>query len=96
MCGGPLQMQPTPERIANPQNPYGMSKHGEEMVAINLGRRYGIPTVALRYSIVQGPAAVGLQRLLRGLPDLQPALPAGQRAGAVRGRAGDPGLRQHP
>ena len=25
------------------------------MVAINLGRRYGIPTVALRYSIVQGP-----------------------------------------
>ena len=32
-----------------------MSKLGEEMVAINLGRRYGIPTVALRYSIVQGP-----------------------------------------
>ena len=27
----------------------------QEMVAINLGRRYGIPTVALRYSIVQGP-----------------------------------------
>ena len=25
------------------------------MVAINLGRRYDIPTVALRYSIVQGP-----------------------------------------
>jgi dTDP-L-rhamnose 4-epimerase len=24
-------------------------------VAVNLGRRYGIPTVALRYSIVQGP-----------------------------------------
>jgi dTDP-L-rhamnose 4-epimerase len=32
-----------------------MSKFAEEMVAINLGRRYGIPTVALRYSIVQGP-----------------------------------------
>ena len=32
-----------------------MSKLGQEMVAINLGRRYGIPTVALRYSIVQGP-----------------------------------------
>jgi dTDP-L-rhamnose 4-epimerase len=54
-CGGPLQMQATPERISNPQNAYGMSKLGEEMVAINLGRRYGIPTVALRYSIVQGP-----------------------------------------
>ncbi len=54
-CGGPLEMQPTPERISNPQNAYGMSKFGEEMVATNLGRRYGIPTVALRYSIVQGP-----------------------------------------
>jgi dTDP-L-rhamnose 4-epimerase len=54
-CGGPLEMQATPERISNPQNAYGMSKLGEEMVAINLGRRYSIPTVALRYSIVQGP-----------------------------------------
>jgi len=54
-CGGPLKMQATPERISNPQNAYGMSKLAEEMVAINLGRRYGIPTVALRYSIVQGP-----------------------------------------
>jgi dTDP-L-rhamnose 4-epimerase len=55
VCGGPMQMQLTPERISNPQNAYGMSKLGEEMVAIQLGRRYGIPTVAMRYSIVQGP-----------------------------------------
>ena len=55
VCGGPLEMQATPERVSNPQNAYGMSKLAEEMVAINLGRRYGIPTVALRYSIVQGP-----------------------------------------
>ncbi len=55
ICGGPLEMLATPERIANPQNAYGMSKYGEEMVAVNLGRRYDIPTVALRYSIVQGP-----------------------------------------
>ncbi len=54
-CGGALEMRATPERISNPQNPYGMSKLGQEMVAINLGRRYGIPTAALRYSIVQGP-----------------------------------------
>jgi dTDP-L-rhamnose 4-epimerase len=54
-CGGPLEMQVTPERVSNPQNAYGLSKLGQEMVAINLGRRYGIPTVALRYSIVQGP-----------------------------------------
>jgi len=55
VCGGPLEMQRTPERISNPQNAYGMSKLGQEMVAVNLGRRYAIPTVALRYSIVQGP-----------------------------------------
>jgi dTDP-L-rhamnose 4-epimerase len=55
VCGGPLEMLNTPESVSNPQNAYGMSKYGEEMVAINLGRRYGIPTVALRYSIVQGP-----------------------------------------
>jgi dTDP-L-rhamnose 4-epimerase len=55
VCGGHLDMQATPERVSNPQNAYGMSKYAEEMVAINLGRRYGIPTVALRYSIVQGP-----------------------------------------
>jgi dTDP-L-rhamnose 4-epimerase len=54
-CGGPLEVQATPERISNPQNAYGMSKLGQETVAINLGRRYDIPTVALRYSIVQGP-----------------------------------------
>jgi dTDP-L-rhamnose 4-epimerase len=54
-CGGPLEMQATPERVSNPQNAYGMSKLGQEIVAVNLGRRYGIPTVALRYSIVQGP-----------------------------------------
>jgi dTDP-L-rhamnose 4-epimerase len=54
-CGGVLEMGATPERISNPQNAYGMSKLSQEMVAINLGRRYGIPTVALRYSIVQGP-----------------------------------------
>ena len=55
VCGGPSELLRTPERISNPQNAYGMSKYGEEMVAVNLGRRYGIPTVALRYSIVQGP-----------------------------------------
>jgi dTDP-L-rhamnose 4-epimerase len=55
VCGGPLDLVRTPERVSNPQNAYGMSKYGEEMVALNLGRRYGIPSVALRYSIVQGP-----------------------------------------
>jgi dTDP-L-rhamnose 4-epimerase len=54
-CGGELEMMRTPERVSNPQNAYGMSKYAEELQAINLGRRYDIPTVAMRYSIVQGP-----------------------------------------
>ena len=52
---GPLEYQPSDESVANPQNPYGMSKISEEIVALNLGRQYGIPSVAMRYSIVQGP-----------------------------------------
>jgi len=52
---GPLVYQSTDETVANPQNTYGMSKIAEERVALNLGRQYGIPSVAMRYSIVQGP-----------------------------------------
>ena len=52
---GPLRYQPTDETVANPQNCYGMSKIAEERAALNLGRMYSIPSVALRYSIVQGP-----------------------------------------
>jgi dTDP-L-rhamnose 4-epimerase len=55
ICDGPMDSRPTPEEVSNPQNAYGMSKLGQEMVAVNLGRRYDVPTVALRYSIVQGP-----------------------------------------
>ena len=44
----------TPETVSNPQNQYGLSKLSQEKIAINLGRRYGIPSVAMRYSIVQG------------------------------------------
>ena len=52
---GPLQWQPTDESVANPQNQYGLSKIAEENVALYLGKRYDIPSVAMRYSIVQGP-----------------------------------------
>jgi dTDP-L-rhamnose 4-epimerase len=52
---GPLHWQPTDETVANPQNQYGLSKIAQERVALNLGKRYGIPSVAMRYSIVQGP-----------------------------------------
>ena len=52
---GPLTWQPTTEDVANPQNQYGISKIAEEKIALHLGRRYEIPTAAMRYSIVQGP-----------------------------------------
>lgn len=52
---GPLQWKESGETIANPQNQYGISKIAEEKVALHLGKRYGIPSVAMRYSIVQGP-----------------------------------------
>jgi dTDP-L-rhamnose 4-epimerase len=54
-CNRYMKYQPTPEEKINPQNQYAMSKHSQEIIAINLGKRYGIPSVAVRYSIVQGP-----------------------------------------
>lgn len=54
-CGGPGQWQRTPETHASPPNSYAMAKYSQELCAITLGRRYGIPSTALRYSIVQGP-----------------------------------------
>jgi dTDP-L-rhamnose 4-epimerase len=54
-CRAPLTWKPSDETIANPQNQYGLSKIAQERVALSLGGRYGVPTVALRYSIVQGP-----------------------------------------
>ncbi|MBI3670328.1 MAG: NAD-dependent epimerase/dehydratase family protein [Acidobacteria bacterium] len=42
------------EEHPNPTTPYGLSKYAEEIVALRLGRMLSIPTVGLRYSIVQG------------------------------------------
>ena len=52
--GRPAIYQLTPETVSNPQNPYGISKLSQEITAISLGKRYGVPSVAMRYSIVQG------------------------------------------
>lgn len=54
-CGEILKSQYTDESVVNPQNQYALSKYTQELIALNLGRRYRIPTVAMRYSIVQGP-----------------------------------------
>ena len=50
-----MEPQWTDEAVVNPHNQYAVSKYAQEMIGLNLGRRYGIPTVCLRYSIVQGP-----------------------------------------
>ncbi len=54
-CGQVLQWQPSDERVINPCNQYALSKHAQEQIAIQLGRRYDIPSAVMRYSIVQGP-----------------------------------------
>ena len=54
-CESPLRPLPLEEQHANPYNAYALSKHAEETIALRLGRLHGIPTVALRYSITQGP-----------------------------------------
>lgn len=43
------------ESHVNPYNQYAVSKLAEEKAALGLGWLHGIPTVALRYSITQGP-----------------------------------------
>lgn len=54
-CGGRMEHLLSDEAVVKPHNQYAMSKYTQEMIAINLGRRYDIPTVAMRYSITQGP-----------------------------------------
>ncbi len=43
------------EARTNPESPYGISKLAQEQIALRLGKQLGVPTVVLRYAIVQGP-----------------------------------------
>ncbi|MCL5951475.1 MAG: NAD-dependent epimerase/dehydratase family protein [Chloroflexi bacterium] len=55
-CGGPAEPMLIDEATCNhPHTAYGISKYAIELLAFNLGRRYGIPTAAMRYTYVQGP-----------------------------------------
>lgn len=55
-CGGPLEPQLIDEATCNyPHTAYGISKYAIELLAFNLGKRYGIATAAMRYTYVQGP-----------------------------------------
>ncbi|MDY0161818.1 SDR family NAD(P)-dependent oxidoreductase [Desulfobotulus sp.] len=55
LCHKTLQWQPSDESIANPCNPYALSKDAQEKAALRLGAREDIDTTVMRYSIVQGP-----------------------------------------
>ncbi len=54
VCGGLLQPLLIQEETISPGTAYGISKYAIELLADRLGRRYGIPTVCLRYTYVQG------------------------------------------
>jgi len=78
-CGADLKPLLIDESIAHPHTAYAISKYAIELLARNLGRRYGIATACLRYTYVQGMrnsfhnAYSGIARrfalrLLHGLP----------------------------
>jgi dTDP-L-rhamnose 4-epimerase len=54
-CGECAKPRLLREEHVNPYNQYAVSKLAEEKTALGLGWLHGIPTVALRYSITQGP-----------------------------------------
>jgi len=54
-CAGELELLSSDEARVNPANQYAVSKYAQELYALTLGQRYSIPTVAMRYSITQGP-----------------------------------------
>jgi dTDP-L-rhamnose 4-epimerase len=78
-CARPMKPILIPESVATPHTTYAISKLAIELLADRLGRRYGIPTVCMRYTYVQGArnsfynaysgiCRIFAQRILRGLP----------------------------
>jgi dTDP-L-rhamnose 4-epimerase len=78
-CGCCLDPLPIDEATSNPHTAYGISKYAVELLALNLGRRYGIPSTSVRYTYVQGPrnsfynaysgiCRIFALRILNGLP----------------------------
>jgi dTDP-L-rhamnose 4-epimerase len=54
-CGQPAEALLLEENHQDPWNAYALSKLAQEWAALRLGQLHGIPAVALRYSITQGP-----------------------------------------
>ena len=55
VCSGYMKPLKLKEEHANPYNQYALSKYSQELIALRLGELLNTPTVALRYSITQGP-----------------------------------------
>lgn len=56
LCGRDVEPTLTPEvALWNGETPYAISKLAEERTVIGMGKRLGIPTVALRYAVTFGP-----------------------------------------
>jgi dTDP-L-rhamnose 4-epimerase len=55
VCGAPGLRQDLTEDHVDPRNQYSISKYTQELIGLRLGGLYNIPTVSMRYSIVQGP-----------------------------------------
>lgn len=81
ICGEYMRPLLIDEDTVIPGTAYGISKYAIELLADRLGRRYGIPTVCMRYTYVQGSrnsfynAYSGIARrfalrLLHGLPPI--------------------------
>jgi dTDP-L-rhamnose 4-epimerase len=80
-CGRTMESLLIDEATAHPHTTYGVSKYAIELLADNLGRRYNIPTVCMRYTYVQGTrnsfynaysgiARIFALRLMHGLPPI--------------------------
>lgn len=54
-CSSILEPVPTGEDQIDPRTMYAQTKRAQETIGLELGKTYGIPTVALRYAITQGP-----------------------------------------
>jgi dTDP-L-rhamnose 4-epimerase len=55
VCRNYMQPLVIDEDTVSPGTAYGVSKYAIELLALGLGQRYDIPTVAMRYTYVQGP-----------------------------------------
>jgi dTDP-L-rhamnose 4-epimerase len=78
-CQKAMKPQLIPESVVSPHTTYAISKYAIELLADRLGRRYGIATVSMRYTYVQGArnsfynaysgiCRIFAQRIKSGLP----------------------------